>query len=114
MRTLITSMLSNNPYERPTCAQILAGSYSWSITATDIIYYGFNNEDIMKEHPDQFFRYYLQQRILSFNRLNKRFKVLENIGEGGIGRVFKVQDEFNQKVFTVKKLPYGKLTCLFL
>ena len=101
-------MLSNNPIERPDCAQILAENYSWSITERDVSYYGLDDLELMKEIPDQFifFKYFLQQKLLSFNRLDRRFKVIENIWNG-TGSVLKVQNESDKNIFTIKKVPNG-------
>ena len=106
MKTLITSMLSNIPGERPTCAQILADQ-SWSIKEREIIYFGLDKKNIMNHHQNNFFTNYFRIKINYSNGLGKYFKVIENIGEGGIGSVFKVQNKSDKKIYTIKKIPNG-------
>ena len=99
-------MLSNIPNERPTCDEILINE-QWSITVRDMSFYGIDESDIMKEQQEHFFMNYYRQKILGLNRFDKSFKILENIAEGDFGSVFKVQNEFDKKVFTIKKIPNG-------
>ena len=65
-------MLSDSPDVRPTCAQILAENYNWSITSRDVKYYGLDNEDIMKYHEDHFMKTYFKEKLLSFNHFDQK------------------------------------------
>ena len=106
MNKLIISMMSESPEIRPTCTQILADR-TWCITENDISYYGLDKEDIMKDDPDNIFTNYFKQKIHSSKSFDERLKVLEHIGEGGIGSVFKVKNESDQMVYSIKKIPLG-------
>ena len=100
-------MKNDNPDERPTCGHIIADNYRWSITHRHISYYGLDDKDLSKEYRDNFFRNYFQEKILSFNCFDKRFKILENIVEAANGSVFKVQNESDSRVYTIKIIQIG-------
>ena len=102
METLITSLLNNIPEQRLTCDQILSDQ-TWRYYG----YYGHKNEEIMSDKPDHFLKKYFKEKLLYFNLLGTRYKILENIGEGCVGNAFKIQNESDKGVFAIKKIQYG-------
>ena len=99
-------MISSIPNKRPNCDEILFNE-QWSINMSDISNLGLDDSEMMVNQPANFVCKYFHEKILSFNRFDKRFKVLQNLSEGDFGSVYKVENKSDRKVFTIKKIPNG-------
>ena len=98
---LIVLMLSSIPSQRPSCVDIL-NNEEWSINIKDMRVLELEVFELMKDNSDQFIINYFQQKIISNNLFDKRFKILNFIANGVYGKVYKVQDKYDKKLYAMK------------
>ena len=54
---------------------------------------------------EEFTTDYKYHKYLEQNRYNRLFKEIQMLGEGGFGKVYKVQHVLDQRMYAIKKIP---------